>query len=428
LKRKSAFLVICMFFVLCNAAFSSKEVDAWLNGNNALSLQPNIYKTDYQNTHLLRTTSRYFGTHDWIAECALDLVFRANPSHPFVQMLWANVRDMRTLFLFGTEAPDAAVDGITIQFPCSDGLVEYQSSWTGYHSLRFHAVGTLSSADLAVWADELAGMVQVSLINKQCVKASFLLGAMCHFIADAVFYPHLIENPDRSSLALLRSRVGRMTTRKLSDWIYSEISGGEYDPPFFDHDSAWSEFYIKKPKIESAYLATWFAGYDTYFGEAIEPVDFSLRQLVGFQSETHRDAYWLEQYTMPDEFDINAPERRKSFWDFFPGVGPDAWKRDYLEAIYHNLNVGVYYCAAAMNSIIDNYWDCDADEVPHDKTLAQSIEQLAAEYSLSFVLSFVGNWAVIIILTRSAMSLAKGESLENCQELLCVMSRSFRVV
>lgn len=79
-----------------------------------------------------------------------------------------------------------------------------------------------------------------------------------------------------------------------------------------------------------------------------------------------------------------------------------------------------------MNSLKDHYTFCNENE-DAEKTLAQSIEQLAAEYSLSFVLSFVGNWAVVIILTRSAMSLAKGQSLENLQEVVCVMSRSFRV-
>ncbi len=206
----------------------------------------------------------------------------------------------------------------------------------------------------------------------------------------------------------------------------SDISSQEYDPPFFDHEPAWSEFYVKKPKFDSAYLATWCAAFDTFFGFSLELHDPMLNHNVGFQSETHQDAGWLEQYTMPDEFDTSAPERRKSFWDFFSGVGPDAWKKDYLEAIYHHLNVAVYYCAAAMNSLKDHYTFCNKNE-DAEKTLAQSIELLAAEYSLSFVLSFVGNWAVIIILTRSATSLAKGQSLENFQEVLCVMSRPFRV-
>lgn len=42
-----------------------------------------------------------------------------------------------------------------------------------------------------------------------------------------------------------------------------------------------------------------------------------LNHNVGFQSETHRDAGWLEQYTMPNEFDTSAPERRKTFGTFF---------------------------------------------------------------------------------------------------------------
>lgn len=123
---------------------------------------------------------------------------------------------------------------------------------------------------------------------------------------------------------------------------------------------------------------------------------------------------------MPNEFDTSAPERRKSYWNFFPGVDPDAWKKDYLEAIYHHLNVGVYYCAAAMNSIIDHYTTCDFPE-DAEKALSHSIANLAAEYSLSWLLSFIGNWATIIILTQTATSKLKGQSLEDLQEAFVVV-------
>ena len=418
MKRKSAFLVICMFFVLCNAAFSSKDVSAWLNGNNALALHPDtVYKPDYQNTHLLRTTSRYYGTHDWIAECALDLVFRANPSHPFVQRLWANIRDMKTIFLFGTEAPDAAYKGIPIEFTCSDGLVRYDTSWTGHHSLRFHPVGTLSSADLAVWADKLAGMVQVSLMNKQCVKASFLLGAMCHFIADAVFYPHLIPYGTSSSSweKLIKWRVNWYTSRKMFDWNYMDDGEGNYevtsDSPFFTHYVARDEFDVYKPDFQSlgsgmgvGYLATWYAGYQVRFGDAIDCIPLEAPQ-PGFIDHPPpytgwwKDAPWMETHTFNQfalDFTADKPELR---WDDIAEYFGD--DRMWLETLQFHLNVGVYYCAAVINSLLVHYTGCSSSV---EEDWNRSAAKFTAEYAFCFLFAFMGNFALLYVFTNTAIS------------------------
>lgn len=216
-------------------------------------------------------------------------------------MLYLNANDLKMYFLIGTEGPDAAQQGRIIDIPPAadrEFLINDPILNPSHHQLRFTPAGTLREGYryLADGAQEAAYIAKDCLDHGSCKGAAYMMGYMSHFIADAVFYPHLYESPNLSRLALLRARVYKMTTRKLSDWTYSEISSQEYDPPFFDHDPAWSEFYVKKPKFESAYLATWCAAYDAFFGFPIELHDPMLNHLVGFQSETHQDAGWLEQY------------------------------------------------------------------------------------------------------------------------------------
>ncbi len=113
----------------------------------------------------------------------------------------------------------------------------------------------------------MASKVETELGIGDCQATAFFLGAMYHYIADAVFFPHLSaysesEGVVKFSLSLgatLKTRVHYLTSKKLSDWAYinGKISANE---PLFTHKDAAAEFAVYKPKYMAASLVTKWAG------------------------------------------------------------------------------------------------------------------------------------------------------------------------
>jgi len=195
MKRKYVILIICVVFVLCTGTVGSKSGYAWLNGRNDHASTVSKYFNDYSILHSYTTTSQYYSTHDWIAECAIALLYNWNPSHKFIEMLYLNTLDLKMFFLLGTEAPDSVKtfkwqDVPTMHRVITEGDVPQIKD----HLLEFHPITRLPTKDnLAQKAQDCKDKAEHMLGLGDCQAAAFYLGVMCHYIADAVYYPHLTE-------------------------------------------------------------------------------------------------------------------------------------------------------------------------------------------------------------------------------------------
>jgi len=135
--------------VLC----SFPAVEAWSNGG---------YSADPNNPD--------YGTHDWIAERALDWL----PANERVQIL-----TYRTAYLFGTELPDNA--------QAADGIGD-----TTLHHVYFFMNGPLQDDAAARRASETQSQAAAALAAGNLADAAKWTGAMTHYIADMAVFGHVM--------------------------------------------------------------------------------------------------------------------------------------------------------------------------------------------------------------------------------------------
>jgi hypothetical protein len=142
-------LIICV----CMLTSSFKPALAWSNGG---------YSAD--------PTQPDYGTHDWIAQHALDYLPAAEKQY---------ITNNLAAYLYGTELPDngGAIDGI---------------GDTGKHHIYYYANGTLQDDSSAVRASEEYQKALTYLKNHDYVNASKEAGIMSHYIEDMGVFGHMM--------------------------------------------------------------------------------------------------------------------------------------------------------------------------------------------------------------------------------------------
>src|SRR3990170_3656031 len=115
LRKRAALFCASILSILFVAGLGAAGVSGWSNGG---------YSGD--------PTHPVYGTHDWIAEHALDWLPQQEKQF---------ILDNKAAYLYGTELPDnnQAVDGI---------------GYTGKHHVYYSATGALQEDDAAVRARE----------------------------------------------------------------------------------------------------------------------------------------------------------------------------------------------------------------------------------------------------------------------------------
>jgi hypothetical protein len=153
---KKRVILACMYVIssaLIIANFGAAAVSGWSNGG--YSANPN--QPDY-------------GTHDWIAEHALDWLPQQNKQF---------LLDNKASFLYGTELPDSN------QMP--DGIGD-----TTKHHVYFFANGSVQDDTAAVRArDEFLKAVDFYKAGK-LGEAAKQLGVVAHYIADMAVFGHVM--------------------------------------------------------------------------------------------------------------------------------------------------------------------------------------------------------------------------------------------
>jgi hypothetical protein len=111
-----------------------------------------------------------YGTHDWIAERALDWV----PGNEKALIL-----TYRATYLYGTELPD------NNQAP--DGIGD-----TGKHHIHYRSTGALQDDAAAVRAREMQNQASMALSTGDYALAAKWTGAMTHYVDDVGVFGHVM--------------------------------------------------------------------------------------------------------------------------------------------------------------------------------------------------------------------------------------------
>jgi hypothetical protein len=173
-----------------------------------------------------------YGTHDWIAEHALDYLPQLEKQY---------IVDNLAVYLLGTELPDNG-NGVI------GGIGD-----TAKHHVYYSAAGVLTDDASAVRANETYSQALVYLKNGDYANAAKTAGIMTHYIADIAVYAH---------------NMGKSTAwgeeQHHSDYEnYVNTRTNSYSDSFNSYLA-----YDGSLSITAAYNATVVLAYDTTFGGA----------------------------------------------------------------------------------------------------------------------------------------------------------------
>jgi len=152
-KKRELFCACFILSVFLTTCFGASGVSGWSNGG---------YSAD--------PTHPDYGTHDWIAEHALDWLPQQEKQF---------ILDNKVVYLYGTELPD--------NNQASDGIGD-----TGKHHVYYSASGVLQDDAAAVRArDEYTKAVNAFNAGNRSGAAKEL-GIVAHYIADMAVFGHVM--------------------------------------------------------------------------------------------------------------------------------------------------------------------------------------------------------------------------------------------
>ena len=201
-------LMFCLTLLLST---SIVRCDAWSNGG--FSSSPENIK---------------YGTHDWIAEHALDWLSPEEKRFIIENLAW---------FLYGTELPD-------------NSKSPYGIGDTFKHHVYYRIDGSLQEDASAIRAQEEYIMALTYAKNGDWMNASMRLGAMTHYISDVAVFSHVMgSNTDWGS---------ERHHSDYEDYVNSKTNS------YYDDFNIYLKFDGVLETI-SAYNATLTLAYDTTF-------------------------------------------------------------------------------------------------------------------------------------------------------------------
>jgi len=229
LRRVKKYLLITMMLSILMVSISSAS--AWKNGSYGYNREDYSYEDDY-------------GTHDWIAEAALEILLTEAKD----SWTWLADENLKIIYLLGTEAPDNSQLKTTLDMDEVEGFGD-----TTKHHVYFDENDEILEDDSALRAKKCADLADVYLEENKREKAAFYLGAMTHYIADLAMYAHVAENnvdPYNVDFDEWHSKVEGYVNSRTNDY--------EDQEEFFEIDD---DFDIEEKK---AYDAATDLAWDTY--------------------------------------------------------------------------------------------------------------------------------------------------------------------
>ncbi len=328
--------IICWTMILLSVFGLISSCVAWNNGRPGLkSGYSSNAKTaiNYEGDYIANNGYFYYGTHDWIAESALEILYSERSNDEFIQKLHDNSDpdDLKWWFLLGTEVPDyGSKTKISLDTKCGKNAVSSTDFFSNHQEIRVSGLKIMGPSKGQV--DKAKNKAIEGFNEYDCQKAAYYLGAMVHIISDATFYPHL-----EGGSAGYKEFQTRMY------YLTHDIYPLRTPQSFFTTTQA-SNFFDATDK-EAPATALQNAVLDTYYGNEYQMSFTTDTYLRSFILLWNADEYWppKDQYKTIES------------WTSANRLTMQGEEKDYFETLEHNLNAAIYYSAAAMNFVIDEY-------------------------------------------------------------------------
>lgn len=427
------------YYVACTLAFfallmSSPVSKAWPNQyHDSLAhthRSTGTYISEYRNDYFdnPNIVKNYYSTHDWIAESALGLLYNVK-TDDFLTKLY-DFNDLRFWYLFGTELPDSR--GISPDFETDCGLsFDRYDFLSSLHNYLYFGDETTSDkppdAAAQVAQNDVYPRIKEALEErKDCQEAALFMGYLMHIVADTTYYGHVTVGA--SLHATFYAHMDHVTHRT---W---HVANGDRTNEFFNIAEATAKVTsanLNSHTYVSPYLATRMAGIDTFFGSMGAPPYYQTAiWMLGnapYSTPVPNHRFW-NNVKPGVNFDVPKPNYfLEDTWTHAdrPITKPQIGEAAYFNTLEHNLNTAIYYCALALNWVLDNvdYTDClcsgenpprddgqqSGDNEPVGEETIDRLKVAMDEFESLLFFSFAGLASSLITLALSKVLLKQVE-------------------
>ena len=301
LNKFNSELILLVSLLLLITIPSSK---AWNNGDGGTGESTYAFDVDSYNFDY------NYGTHDWIADLALETLSYNNSS------IWQWLRNNETTYFLGTEAPDNSKIDIILNGTSITGFGD-----TTYHHIYFNTDGSILEDDAAVRAKWCGDHADVALSEGNLQVAAYYLGAMTHYIADMSMFAHVMDNTetidydehhstiegyvqtrsneydDKDEFFLIDTSID-LSNKKLFDAAVdcANLTADEADYFHNYHFTNWEQDYSSRSDDTAAHQ-TYYSKMETVIQNGIEEIASAIQ-------------YVCESYAIEGD-DSNAEEKKK---------------------------------------------------------------------------------------------------------------------
>ncbi|MBA7602217.1 hypothetical protein ES703_09303 [subsurface metagenome] len=339
-----------------------------------------------------------YGTHDWIADFAVDTIV----SNPLLAVKWIDTNGNafwssrnKRIFLYATYGPDCS----DVWFRTRHNQIIHGQGDQTHHHITFNKDTMERTGSWAAdKADAFALAAIYALADGDCGTAAFFLGEMAHYISDMSCFFHVKRDGSLSNLhnlyeqRVLDRTLGRNNFLNQRSFLYSHREW------FFDVDDLRTLYSFRTP----GELATCMA-YDAYFGTRVFgqrdqfwDYDFMKTCCVDIRYQLHRYEFWPEDKTWKE-------------WDSNPG---EYTPYNFIKRTEELLNHAITCVASALNWVVDQVqgFTCKprGDEASADELYLSFAADLLFDGFFK-VMTFIGVYAsVYAIPLTSASKYLKG--------------------
>ena len=418
-KIKYFYLVSFLLFLAIMSCAENyyPKVAAWRNQKKALITYAQTW-WNFKDDYLSNNGVKHYGTHDWVAELALQVLYE-KCYNQFIEALYTNTNNLKWWYLLGTEIPDSRLSyQVYLLTSCQNWVTNVMGGVGVSHNLRFETVSSEPTGPLLSSVDYAAGLVGESFSWHDCQRAAYFLGALCHLIADATYYPHVNSIPEYNAMY---DRRYENCVQELTNTIYPLRTAMDF---FSDIGvDLLVDFPLDHKEIPS--LAVREAARITRWGTSyyLDAVDMHYL----FYPKTE---YW----PLSSGSTVDIDYQKINTWTMLTRaqINLDPVAESYFNTVGHSLYLAIYHSAAAMNYLIDTYYiDCDCtgqqgEDGPMQREkepMGDKIDEAASLKTELELFDFMGAFGVVMTLAAISIvkklnELAKLHDIKSLEKLL----------
>ncbi len=347
-KSRKILVVLIVFEVILLFVPLVIDVLSFKNGPLSQHFNPNYAtEAEIQNWYV-----DHYGTHDWIAEAALDAIMADSTA----RLKWIGENEnyfwtakRKVIFLIGTEAPDS-----------TDGSNPKKVTKLSLNGI--HCTGRELHPNVAFYEDEGENRMRIksfptffsqvmSLENKarkylregKCDAAAFYMGAILHMVADMACWPHVLRQGDW-----------------IHDWInpfytYTNYTVGPLGDISDTFERAVHEVTNDKQDREKVFnYPQNFPIMSVKSVTALKLVSFDTRWDFGI-SEVDYYKKPLPFYIMPSAGSADVLYDYYTDYSTYEQARVSSWEWDFKDRVQENLDMAVKYSAYVLNDIADDW-------------------------------------------------------------------------